>query len=352
MEKKPMATLKNPMKTPVRCLVLGPVRGDPVLFSTLLTKVAQVAHMVKEQLTWTAVDAVVVLNGDWLDRFSPEESKRWLTLQDAIRDYRKIMHMITTLRPQAQQKGSDLICMVGDHELNQLVQNPNYIPCAVPVPSVENLKVWQTFLENELKPFLREHSSIVVSWDRFFISHGAISANWLARNQFTSIPQVNQAWQQALLKPSLLQKFREAESPINNHQLSEAPQAWLENNSIQVGDILGDNAAINYFIVSDTPIVETSYDILLKPWKQKGSQLPLLYSTGFVSKPQLFLLNNQAADVYREMKDRDLRQPIALEFSGTFHGEQERLLRPQVQVIHLSPDQIDQYFQVTESYGW
>jgi len=340
-----------------RCVICGPLRGDPVLFTTFLFKVAQVAKMVRDQVHWTGISTTLIINGDLLDRYSPyhNSNMKRFTFDKTLRDYRTIMSLIRDLRQQARKADGDVIVIAGDHELAQLQKKPEYLSFSVPNSS--DLEQWHHFVDKEFRPFMQKYSSAVVAWDRFYVSHGSINAKWLQRHKVESIKDINNMWIKGLTgyKPRYMDFFAEADSPIVSHEMSEGPKLWAQNNASQVGSILGDNSALNYFIVSDKPVQQLpSYDISLEPWEQKEDRksvkLNVFYSKGFVMKPQMFFLNNQAADTFLSLGNKG-RQPLALQIEGTFSRSTKRLLDPRVTVIHLPATQVDAYFDVQSKYA-
>ncbi len=102
-----------------RLLLFGDIHGDYNLFINML-KIANVAKINGDEITWTGKNTYVVQIGDQIDRCRPIGNMTCqnpvTTFQDEASDI-KIMELANNLHKQASKEGGAFISLLGNHEL-------------------------------------------------------------------------------------------------------------------------------------------------------------------------------------------------------------------------------------------
>jgi hypothetical protein len=266
-------------------------------------RVAKFAH---NTWTWAQKDVLLVVLGDFLDRFRNTRNK--LTTAQAISDEIDILHCFESLQAQPE---STLIILMGNHELGNLVRAPNYEEFQMAKPSDEDDKLQRdTFLRKWFTPFVTRPfaTGILAQWTNVLMCHGGLEAAWLQRHEIKSIQDLNRRYQNALghrAQPdgaershrASLDIFLEPDSPLLSRKMAYFPEAWRREDRDIVREILCPEILHPVFCLGHTTVSDIRTRMIAsKPQCEEGANTSILTSQDYDGRDEIYFLDVGMSD--------------------------------------------------------
>ena len=323
--------------------VCGDIHGDLGALFLLVEKVMKVARLKKDKTwEWISPYTTVVVLGDFLDRFRPVENGTTcapFTNAFAMKEEMLIVDHFRKLMDAAQKaKESKFMVLVGNHELGNLWDLPEFYPFQVANPeNRRQVEERQLFVKKHIIPFLQE-CYICVAWGPYIMCHGSMEYEWFKtyEKRFKTIPELNR-WFKNRLKHKdykTLYKVLNEHSPCWSRKMAEHTELWrMEDKPYLIKhldlDRLGNekNKKVfdnNYFIVGHTPtpvLKETSMQFLNQPTCRCIDDTLFLASKDGTGADDAFFVDvgmSSAFDQSFHNVDMAQRRPQALQFSLQF----------------------------------
>jgi len=236
---------------------ISDIHGDFELLVELLTNVTKVATYSINSWTWIAIDTVLIVLGDFTDRFRNKANNKNLSTHQAIQDEIKIIDAFTQLIEQTNDEkiNSKFIVLAGNHELGNILMISNYLPYQIAnVNSVVERRMRINFVKKYLIPFCST-IGVIAKWCNYFFAHGGFEMDWLHRNKFLSIANINQRWQLYLRKKDIrnLNVFAENDSVLMSRKMPVKTREWRDYDKFRVSALLG-YELLPKFVVGHTSV--------------------------------------------------------------------------------------------------
>lgn len=323
--------------------VCGDIHGDLGALFLLMEKVMKVARLKKDKTwEWISPYTTVVVLGDFLDRFRPVQngiSCAPLTTEFAIKEEKLIIDHFRKLMDAAQKaKESKFIVLLGNHELGNLWDLPEFYPFQVADPhNAQQIEERKHFIKKHVVPFL-EDCYVCVAWGPYVMCHGSLEYQWFKEHEkrFKSIPELNQWYKNRLRHRDYKTLYRilDEHSPCWSRKMAEHTEQWRNDdkpflikhlNLDRFGDpknkLVFDN---NYFIVGHTPtplLKESSLQFLTPPTCRCIDDTLFLASKDGTGADDAFFVDvgmSSAFDQSFHNVNMAQRRPQALQFSLQF----------------------------------
>lgn len=293
-------------KTEPRCVIMGDIRGDFRLLHALLHNVAKLTDY---SLNWTCVNTTLVILGNFCNRYDKRGyTRKYIGTKEALVDEEKIIETFSSLRLQCNSENQNqVIVLVGDHELSNVMELPQYRINQIQQPSSDTDRAArEKFNQEYLIPFIVRYTGVVARWGPVYLSHGSINKNWLHKLKATpddvpSIEKINQLWRRWSLDRNVLRLklFEDPDSPLYSSRMLIQPGTWREQDELAVLGVLGNETNPKYVqssILNQLLTSETWDPYLRKPRKLDHTEI--LVSRDVDGEDQIYSIHNGMADVF------------------------------------------------------
>jgi hypothetical protein len=309
--------------------VFSDIHGDFKALCYQMTEVLKVATYTPATLedkhgVWTwdknVTETVVLCLGDFVDRYRTPESKTFST-EKAIADEINIIKCFESLGSQAKNFNSDVIALIGNHELANIMDLERYRPFQMSDSSnPDDRRQRREFVDKYLIPFASK-AGVIAQWSNYFVCHGGLEYGWLKRHNIRSVEEINKRWRRYITHDlkKYMEIFAEGDGLLWSRKISHTPELWREQDKTPISDLFG-YELLPKFVVGHTTVQDLlDRSVNVSPPKCKNSENSLILSSrGYDGEDDIFYVDVQLSEAFTDdnsdFQNRFSRRPQALKF--------------------------------------
>lgn len=212
------------------CYVIPDVRGDYGLLLNLFVNVAKIVRNWDAERHWEWLappETCVILLGNYIHCY--EDSKRDLTVHDAVEREKSILEFILRMQQLAERNKCKVVALIGHEEMGAIVDDVDCLLRGLRDPKDPNQRrMRQNFVNDVLIPFAASQQ-VMVQWGDYLFSPMGLELKWVRDVEFTTVTELNsrfRLWIQSGQVSELKKWFWREDSVLCSTAMAFHPMRW------------------------------------------------------------------------------------------------------------------------------